>query len=1374
MDSVIGIDVHMVAPIPGIPIHPYCGSLYLWTTPQFPTFSSGVVLINGMPACTVGSMGISCHCVQGIPIVPTPTNAPYWKRYLCNVPMVLTLTGLTIMANIAIAGIAALIPKPKSAEGFLKDVTGIDTTDLGTTWESIKGSFAAFTKWQTWAKLLMPPVPYPGAQGSAAVGSPNVTVNGGCLAFSCPLMATSCSDIPMVPNAATLGFTNVMVGVSVEALARGLAVHTAQSAIAYGVRKGLEPKNDDCDRPGHPIDPVTGASQNEFIDFEAPGVFRWERYYSSAWNKEQGPLGFGFRHSYQRELRFGSKQIVYIDGRHQRVFFHGRVDGSYHGASDGYELFAESGNRFILRHATEGTLTFLRTSVEAVSAKLVERVRGGRREVITYDTVGRLARMVQTGRTEDGAEITFRYNPRGELWQIVRTTEKAGAQVIVRYSYNEGGCLVEVRNALNAVTSFAFDAEKRVIRETDANGYSFHYEYDAAGRCVASAGDDGLWRVALRYAPGRTLVTEADGGLWVFSHNEAGTVTEIMDPYGGRRQRLTGPSGRVLQEVDSGGRTMLWLYDEKGRHHGRLDRWGNVWPTKAEAPRLPNPLTHQVPRSPEEREWGETRPEAGVGELTFPWPIRETAKRLLTAGASPQPQVVRRDALQRLVEQTDPDGLVQRFSYDPLGNCVSVWDKDGQQQQREYGSWKLCLARIDPLGNTTRYRYTPRQKVAAIVDPVGNESEYAHDYKDRLIQVKRHGVIRENYRYDIGDRLIEKRDGEDNPLLTLEIGANGLQSKRVLASGEEHRFAYDRYGNITEASTSESRVLIGYRERRRVSDLRDGRGVEHCYEDQRLASTTYFGRFTVRYEILGPGDALVHTPAGRPYRIMTGADGARLRLIGNGTRELSRFDAAGRCIGRLTWRDENVALARAVIYQYSGTGELRSKHDSLRGTTTYRYDAAHRLVECSGADSSCSYLYDASGNILSKPSQPELRYGDGNRLAAGRRVTYKFNGRNHLSEIVCADGKRTQLEYDSMDLLVGVTSADGCAEWKAEYDGLCRRIAKSVDGVRTAYFWDGDRLAAEESAEGGLRIYIYPHPSALIPLGFIDYPSAKADPRDGRAHYVFHDQVGLPVLIEDGGGTEVWRAASVEPYGTIAVAPGHLVDYNLRFPGHYYDPETGLHYNRFRSYSPALGRYLQSDPAGQSGGTNLYAYVPNPLTDVDVLGLAPSHKGNNSNGEKPKASGRQMEEVDDEYEEVMVTNSAGVMVTRTYVQEKDELFEVACAAAGGYLGPPEWTKYKDSYYRNEDNSRVIEWNEQGHQNTKEGPHVKVMDYNPDRNKHEVQSKTFVQDWDEYKPSPAYWKRQNQRYQDAADQDPQGPSHGDAPPPDGKTGEGDND
>jgi len=151
--------------------------------------------------------------------------------------MGLTLMTLTILANMAIAAIASMIPKPKSAESFIQDVTGINTSTTASTWESIKASFSAFTKWQTWVKLLMPPIPYPGAQGSTAVGSPNVTVNGGPLAFVAPLVATSCSDIPIVPNAMTLGFSNVLVGVSFADIARALAVNAAQGAVGYGAGK---------------------------------------------------------------------------------------------------------------------------------------------------------------------------------------------------------------------------------------------------------------------------------------------------------------------------------------------------------------------------------------------------------------------------------------------------------------------------------------------------------------------------------------------------------------------------------------------------------------------------------------------------------------------------------------------------------------------------------------------------------------------------------------------------------------------------------------------------------------------------------------------------------------------------------------------------------------------------------------------------------------------------------------------------------------------------------------------------------------------------------------------------------------------------------
>jgi hypothetical protein len=234
MDTVIGVDVHAVTPIPGIPVHPYFGAIFLWHAPAFPMAN---VFINGMPACSVGAMGYFAHIPQGVPVLP-PNCPSYWTRYLTNIPMALGLMALTILANLAIAGIAAMIPKPPEAEGFLKDVTGIDTSSKAATWESIKGSFAAFTKWQTWVKLLMPPIPYPGAQGSAAIGSPNVTVNGGPLAFVAPLMGTSCSDIPIVPNAVTLGFSNVLVGVSIAAMVRGIAVNAAQGAVSAGIQAG--------------------------------------------------------------------------------------------------------------------------------------------------------------------------------------------------------------------------------------------------------------------------------------------------------------------------------------------------------------------------------------------------------------------------------------------------------------------------------------------------------------------------------------------------------------------------------------------------------------------------------------------------------------------------------------------------------------------------------------------------------------------------------------------------------------------------------------------------------------------------------------------------------------------------------------------------------------------------------------------------------------------------------------------------------------------------------------------------------------------------------------------------------------------------------
>jgi RHS repeat-associated protein len=70
-------------------------------------------------------------------------------------------------------------------------------------------------------------------------------------------------------------------------------------------------------------------------------------------------------------------------------------------------------------------------------------------------------------------------------------------------------------------------------------------------------------------------------------------------------------------------------------------------------------------------------------------------------------------------------------------------------------------------------------------------------------------------------------------------------------------------------------------------------------------------------------------------------------------------------------------------------------------------------------------------------------------------------------------------------------------------------------------------------------------------------------------------------------------------------ASGRTVAYNLRFPGQIFDGQAGLHYNHFRDYDPATGRYLESDPLGVAISVNTYAYVDaDPIDYADPSGLA--------------------------------------------------------------------------------------------------------------------------------------------------------------------------
>jgi RHS repeat-associated protein len=99
--------------------------------------------------------------------------------------------------------------------------------------------------------------------------------------------------------------------------------------------------------------------------------------------------------------------------------------------------------------------------------------------------------------------------------------------------------------------------------------------------------------------------------------------------------------------------------------------------------------------------------------------------------------------------------------------------------------------------------------------------------------------------------------------------------------------------------------------------------------------------------------------------------------------------------------------------------------------------------------------------------------------------------------------------------------------------------------------------------------------------------------------------------LAEFSGTDAFNYDGLEQQDNHLVADGKplslgIFEFNLRFPGQYFDKETGLAYNYFRDYDPQTGRYVQSDPIGLAGGINPYAYVDqSPLSRSDPLGLFP-------------------------------------------------------------------------------------------------------------------------------------------------------------------------
>ncbi|HFT2199042.1 TPA: RHS repeat domain-containing protein, partial [Pseudomonas aeruginosa] len=440
------------------------------------------------------------------------------------------------------------------------------------------------------------------------------------------------------------------------------------------------------------------------------------------------------------------------------------------------------------------------------------------------------------------------------------------------------------------------------------------------------------------------------------------------------------------------------------------------------------------------------------------------------------------------------------------------------------------------------------------------------------------------YRYDALNRLVERHSPSDPSLdvqYRYDLTADGNKGIGRLGAIEGARdslvYRYDERGNLVEQVRS-----------------------------IRLDQQTLLDRVTYRYdaanqllEIGYPSGLAIGYPrnAGGQVASVTLAvgDKAPSTLVG----QIAYLPFGP--LQRLTWGngialsreyDQDYQLLRQKVgpwqsdYQHDANGNIQQHRHSLWGTLDYQYDPLDRLTEERGVQGGRSYAYDAVGNRTQRSDNPasggtassqDYQYApDSNRLTAIGAQAVTSDAAGNLTQ----DRAARKLAYDAQGRLQSV-SLDGQQVAEYRYNALGQRIVKLTPESVTTYLYgpDGQLLGEAEHDGSGrkLRAQYYLWLDSL-PLATIDADyDAQGKVGNPTLLYLHGDHLDTPRLATDASGQIAWQWQS-DAFGRGEALSQGSTQINLRFPGQYYDAESGLHYNYFRDYDPETGRYVESDP----------------------------------------------------------------------------------------------------------------------------------------------------------------------------------------------------
>lgn len=573
-----------------------------------------------------------------------------------------------------------------------------------------------------------------------------------------------------------------------------------------------------------------------------------------------------------------------------------------------------------------------------------------------------------------------------------------------------------------------------------------------------------------------------------------------------------------------------------------------------------------------------------------------------------------------VTSETNEQGSTTHYVYDVNGNVTSITDADDNVTSYAY----------DSSGNLTSVKNGDSENLYTY-SGLGSVSKITHNGFDY------------SFNYDVFYNLVLTKIGNVT-VASHTYDSNGNLTKTAYANGDYLEYAYDNYGNISVITGETGKIAeMIYNKQGLVTKAVDYSSGETSYYyytfDGSLESeyrTSSDGSLTHYIITNADGNTVEKTSVnGQIKTITTGTDKDGKSFVSNdGVTNETSTDDFGRVSTVTTKQNksdtvftkqysyyhgsESNATTNMVGgisyklssdkvldygYNYTDTGNVENVYENGKKVAVYTYDELNQLVWYADTRTGryIRIVYDNYGNIQKMESYSlgtnwapvkllETRtysYGDTNwkdKLTEfdGDSITYDANG----NPLTYRDGM--SFEWENGRILKKINTSDKAIQMNYDSNGM--RTQKSVDGVKTNYYYDSSNNLFALTQGNDTLFFYYDNSGEVMSVSC-----------NGTMYFYIKDLQGDITEIVDKDGKAVaeyaydaWGNMLTEDNGTLTI--GKLNPF--RYRSYVYDEETGLYYLQSRYYDPLTGRFLNADVYAdtQSGtplSTNMFAYCEN-------------------------------------------------------------------------------------------------------------------------------------------------------------------------------------